>query len=142
MTEPQTERQYRVYIAGSSAPEEIARAKRWSARLREAGIAVWAGSVGDHRGGESVHQRLIWAARCLAEVGQSDALWLLCPPAEDAARRPWVEIGAAYSRAVTIVASGDTAQSTFGALGVEFATDEGAFDELMVLAAAHRSGRR
>lgn len=132
---------FSVYIAASSAPSEVERAKQCGARLTAAGVNVvstWTAAVDVHGGNPrdaAVGQRRHWAARDLLELGRADALWLLCPPTEAPTRGAWVELGAAYMRAMLVVSSGDTRQSIFTALTEEFATDEDAHDALVLVAA-------
>lgn len=143
MQQSSTEQQYRIYLAGASTTDEIARVQRWSKRLTDAGLCVvstWPGLVTAVGAGNprdaSNEQRRIWSTRDLNELTTANALWLLCAPAEIATRGVWVELGVAYARAHLIVSSGDTKQSIFTALGVEYETDEDAFKGLLLVAGA------
>lgn len=125
----------KVYIAGSSAPSERERIQRWSESLDKAGIEVistWLESV--DRFGEvnprelSNAERRAIAIGCVAEeVQNADVLWFLVP-AQGSKRSLWGELCFAFCKDKRIVSSGDTTQNIFCALGVEFSTDEAAFD--------------
>jgi hypothetical protein len=128
---------FSVYIAASSAPLEIERVQRGAERLKGAGITVvstWPGVVAPigtlSSRDSSLHDRRRWAVQWLWEVGSANALWLMCPPPGVLTDHEWVAFGTAYTRASLIVSSGDTRQSIFTALGIEYASDEEAFDAL------------
>jgi hypothetical protein len=132
----------RVYLAGSSAPAERERVRRWSAALTAAGImvhATWPVMVGAVGAGEPPHasiaDRRRRAVQYLTELRHADVLWVLCPPIDTPTRGAWIELGVAYECARLIVASGDTRQSVFAALAEEFTTDEDAFHALLLIAA-------
>lgn len=136
---------FRVYIAAASTPDQIERVATWANRLTKAGIVVvstWPATVTAVGAGNprdaSVDQRRQWSAQDLTEVARAEALWMMCPPAGGATRGAWVELGCAYTRALLIVSSGDTRQTIFTALGVEYDTDEDAFSGLLLVAAGRR----
>jgi nucleoside 2-deoxyribosyltransferase len=138
--------EFRVYIAGASTEDQIWRVMRWSARCRDAGLTVvqsWPDNVQRAGAGNprdaSADDRRSWSAQCLAELRSARALWLLVPPTDMATRGMWVELGYAYAGAQLIVSSGDTRQSIFGALGVEYENDEQAFEALCLVAARRPS---
>ena len=133
---------YRVYIGAASTALETARARRCAEQLRAAGVEVvstwWdviaaTGGVGNPRDA-TVDQRRQWSAQDLSELSRADALWLLCPPPGVTTRGAWVELGTAYARALLIVSSGDTRQSIFTAMGIEYETDEEALRGLALVA--------
>jgi hypothetical protein len=137
---------YRVYIAAASTPDQIERVTTWANRLTRAGIAVvstWPAVIGQvgatNPRDASVSDRRGWSAQDLSELTSADAIWLLCPPPGTTTRGAWVELGCAYSRALLIVSSGDTRQSIFTALGVEYGTDEDALDGLLLVAAGRHT---
>lgn len=139
-------RPYRVYIAAASTVLETARAVHCAERLRAAGVEVvstWPDTVTSVGAGNprdaTTSQRRQWSATDLAELASADALLLLCPPPGITTRGAWVELGCAYARALLIVSSGDTKQSIFTALGVEYADDEAAIGGLLVVAESRRS---
>jgi nucleoside 2-deoxyribosyltransferase len=143
----ESSRPFRVYIGGSSHPDEMARVKRWNTACREAGIEVtstWLDVVAGTSGGANpreatVDDRRGWSAQDLSEVARADALWFLVPPVERPTRGAWAELGYAYARAQLILISGDTKQSIFPALGAEFDSDEEAFRTLLLV--KQRAGR-
>jgi len=135
---------FRVYVAGSAAPEAMWRVQRAIADLTAAGIQVsctWPetiAAVGDANPRDaSEPQREGWAKQDLAEVAASDAVWFVVP-APQTTRGAWVEAGYAYALGKTLVCSGDTKQSIFCALGHEFPTDGEALDFLVRLAGGRR----
>lgn len=126
---------YRVYIAAASAPSEIERVERWTAKLAEIGVEVvstWPEQV--KRVGAanpryaSHEQRREWARICVDQVAVANLLWLLCPPEGVTTRGAWFEFGAAEACGTDTIASGDTKQTIFTALAdEECSNDEGAF---------------
>lgn len=132
---------FRVYISAASTPDQIERVALWANRLTKSGIAVvstWPSVVAQVGSANprdaSTDDRRRWSATDLAEVANADALWLMCPPPGCASRGAWVEAGFAYSRSLLIVSSGDTKQTIFTALGVEYPADADAFDGLLLTA--------
>lgn len=134
-----------VYLSGASTPDQIDRVRSWSTRLRESGIEVvstWPDVIA-HAGhanprDASRQQRVRRSTQDLCEVLRADVLWLLCPPAGTTTRGAWVELGYAYALCRSLVASGDTRQSIFPALCVEYDTDEEAFEALREFDARRR----
>lgn len=123
----------KVYVAASSA--EIERAEAAIASLRDLGIQVtstWPAvvrSVGvSNPRGASRADRRAWSETDLLELAAAEHLWLLAPGPESPTRGAWVELGYARAAGLVIVSSGDTLQSIFPALGLEFATDADALN--------------
>lgn len=128
-----------VYLAGSSM--DMDRARKWHARLTEAGVWVtstWIESI--TRVGQanprdaSAQDRRRWASGCFAEVGRSTVFWSLIPDGDRPTRGKWAELGYAYGIALPIVCSGDTKSSVMCALGFEYLSDEDAFKHVVALA--------
>lgn len=131
----------RVYLAASSA--DMARAKLWRQRLRDAGadpLATWIDTIEADQSGmanprtAAKVERARWSLKNLNEVAASDVVWLLAPPAGLQTRGGWFELGFAYCAAKPLVISGDTAQSVYPALGSEYDSDELGFNAVMSLA--------
>lgn len=125
----------RVYVAGASA--EIERAERAIELCKAAGFVVvstWPNvvrTVGNANPREaSKADRRRWSVADLEEVDRSDVLWQLTPTKPITTSGAWVELGCAYRAGKYIIASGDTKQSIFPALGEEFATDDEVIDYL------------
>lgn len=129
---------FKVYIAGSSAASERERIRAWHERLRSLGITVtstWLEAV--DAAGEAnprawlKERRKEYAIADLAAAMGADLVWFLVPPIETATRGAWGELCAAYVERQyaqnTLVASGDTKQSIFCALAAEFTNDLDAF---------------
>lgn len=143
-----------VYLAGSSAPSERERIRLWKRRLEEVEITIvstWIASVetyGNNPREATRAMRRVWAHNCLAEIAHANVFWFLVPPTDAATRGAWAELAYAQSWASTceLFASGDTKQSVFCALALEFAEDKLAFDEIVQLAYApdppYRSAQR
>jgi hypothetical protein len=122
----------RIYLAASSS--DAARVREWKRPLELAGLTVvstWLETiekVGDaNPRAVSNADRQGWARTDLAEIYDSDLLWFFAPPPEKPTRGAWIEFGYAHARDLEIVSSGDTKQSIFCALGVEFEADVDAF---------------
>lgn len=129
----------KLYLAASSA--DIDRARRWRDQLVAAGITVtstWIeniSQVGDaNPRGAARSKRSEWSVDDLIQVDNSDTLWLLAPPADKPTRGAWLEFGYAVAKRLAVVSSGDTKQSIFTALGMEFADDHSAFVAIKSLA--------
>lgn len=120
----------KVYVAGSSA--ELERAERAIAELEAAGIVVtstWPLNVRDQGGianpteaPRDLRQR--YSTSCLGQLRDADLLWVLVPDRAAPTIGAWVEYGYAIAFNKQIVFSGDTRQSIFCSLGLEFASDE------------------
>ena len=134
---------FRVYLAGSSL--EIERVERWRDQLRGAGIDVvstWTDSV--RQVGESnprsasQPERWGWAMTCVNQVRRADLAWILVPPVTAPTRGAWCElmVAAIGGHELGPICSGDTLQTTFCALGDEYATDEEAFTAILAIAGA------
>ena len=127
-----------IYVAASSG--EIDRAKCWMQRLRDAGFTVtsnWpeviasAGNVANPRDASDT-DRLCWSLEDLRQVKAADVVWMLAPaPSGGSGRGAYVELGYAQALGKPLVLSGDTKQSIFCALGVEFAEDIDAFAHIV-----------
>jgi hypothetical protein len=125
----------RVYVAASS--DDIDRARRWIAALRAAGVEVTAdwpetiASVGAANPRAATRgERKRWAEGDLGDVKRAHLFWLLVPAA-GAGRGAYAELGYARALGLSLMASGDTHQSIFCAMGVEHPTDEAAFAEIV-----------
>lgn len=126
-----------IYVAASSG--EIERAKYWMQRLRDAGFTVvstWPETVekvGDANPRTAADtDRLCWSLEDLRQVKAADVVWMLAPaPSGGSGRGAYVEIGVAHALGKPLVLSGDTKQSIFCALGVEFAEDIDAFTHIV-----------
>lgn len=115
----------RVYVAASSAPDQMARAHAVSERLRKAGIeltSTWIASitaVGEANPRDaSREQRAQWSDACLTGVEQADVVLLLVPPVTSPTRGAWVELGAVLmlirlGEHKRVIASGDTKRTIF-----------------------------
>lgn len=135
----------KVYIAGSSAEAERARVVRWHDRLRALGIVVtstWLEDVAAAGEGNprhlAVEVRRGLAMTDLDRMREADLVWFLVPPTTIPTRGAWFEIGSMHEslrsspRRHPIIASGDTKQSIFCALGLEFEDDVDAFTEIVM----------
>lgn len=78
-------------------------------------------------------QALRWSQVDLDEVLVADVVWFLTPSPGHSTRGAWVEWGVAWQAGKLIVASGDTRQSIFTALGIEHETDEAALAFLLTV---------
>lgn len=132
---------YRVYIAAASTPDEMLRVERCARALAEVGIEItstWPTVIGQvgatNPRNASVGDRRAWSAQDLSEVANADALWLLCPPSGAATRGAWCEMGYAWAKGRLVIASGDTKQTIFTALGAEYDTDDEALHALALVA--------
>lgn len=128
-----------VYIAASSA--DHARAKSWARKLEASGLVrvtgEWWTAVEHHGIGNdaalSDAKRREYAAYDLGGVAEAAVFWALWSDAKSEGRA--VELGyAVSSEDHRIVISGPSRASIFTALGVEFATDEEAFEHVLGLA--------
>lgn len=141
---------FKVYVAGAGAESERARVVAVIAALRASGITVtntWLESI--ERVGSSnprdalAVDRRHWSLTCLDEIDASDALLFLVP--DVATRGAWVELGHAHANNKHLVFAGDTKQSIFCALGIEFESDAAAIAyvrDLADLAAGRELGER
>lgn len=136
----------KVYVAASAA--EIDRAEAVTARLRGMGIEVtstWPvmirerqGGVTNPRGASRVDRRA-WSDTDLSELDEADVLLFLAPEPSGPTRGAWVELGYARATRKPIISSGDTLQSIFCAMGLEFATDDEALSYLEMLGSRRES---
>jgi hypothetical protein len=136
---------FSVYVAAAST--DLARVARCEQLLRDRGLIVassWPATVTAVGAGNprdaSATQRCDWAFADLHELGNADALWLLA--GSEPTRGAWVELGYAHASGLLIVASGDTTQSIFCALGEEFAGDDVAASFLADVASERAGARR
>lgn len=123
-----------VYVAASSG--EMERAKRCMQWLRDAGLNVvstWpeviASIGGDANPRDATHSdRLGYATTDLNQVASAGVLWMLAPtPTGGSGRGAYVELGYAHGLGgKLLVSSGDTKQSIFTALALEFEDDHAA----------------
>lgn len=137
-----------IYVAGATgSAEEVARAEKWMARLREAGVTVvsdWPEVIkqpgGPNPMGAAREYRAMRANNDLNQVSQAQAFWILLPE-KTATIGAWVEMGFALALAAVaqfalaqgilerqrwVLCSG-TERSIFSALADYYATDEEAF---------------
>lgn len=128
-----------VYIAGATADLERAEAMR-RVLLTIDGVTVtstWTDVVRARGHGNpreaSADARRGWSQTDLAQVAQAKVLLFLVPLPEQPTRGAWVELGYAYAMNKIIVSCGDTRQSIFAALGVEFALDWAAVEYIKIL---------
>ena len=124
-----------IYVAASSG--EMERAKRCMQWLRDAGFTVvstWP-EVITSAGGDAnprdatLSDRRGWSDVDLAQVASAGVLWMLAPDSSGGSGRgAYVELGYAHGLGgKLIVASGDTKQSIFTSLALEFDDDHAAF---------------
>ena len=132
----EVDRKLRVYVAGSSAETERAvRCMNW---LRDHGIVVTSSwpeviatvGIANPRNAPR-DDRATWTQTDLAEVQTADVLWLLAP--NTPTRGAWIEYGFALAVGRMVVASGDTKQTIFTAIGDEYGTDAEALEALLVV---------
>jgi hypothetical protein len=132
----------KIYVAASST--EIARAGLWMQRLRDAGFEVmstWIDNIEKQQGNANprdaaVEHRNAWANTCLEQLGKAGIVWLLAPgPDGGHGRGAYGEFVAARTLRKVLFASGDTVQSIFGALALEFVEDIDAFTAIVKLRA-------
>lgn len=121
----------KIYIAASSS--DLERVDRCAAGAHAAGLLVvstWpvtVRKVGNANPRDAVRgDRCKWALEDLAELQLADVVWFLVPPVSQPTRGAWIEMGYAIHAGKGLVASGDTKQSIFTALGAEFHTDDAA----------------
>jgi hypothetical protein len=124
---------FAVYVAAGSGDVEAARVAAAIATLRSQGFIVtstWPDVVAANGGGNprnaSHEQRRGWTTQDLNEIDAADAIWFLVPSPPSTTRGAWFEAGYAYSEKKHLLFSGDTKQSVFCALGIEFETDAAA----------------
>lgn len=130
---------YSVYVAAAATPDSMARVHRVAGRLRELGFGVsctWPEVVAATPGGSnprdaSVAERHSWSAQDLLEIEQSDAVLFLVPALPMTTRGAWFESGFAFAKDKHLAFAGDTKQSVFCALGVEFSSDDDAIAHLV-----------
>lgn len=101
----------KVYLAGASS--ELARAKMWAEKLRDADImltSTWVDVIGRvgaaNPANATIEQLTAWTLRDLAEVAEADNLWLLLPAVGVHTVGAYIELGAAYVGGKHIVMSG------------------------------------
>ena len=123
-------RAFRVYVAAAADPSEAARVRAVIAMLRARGFIVtstWpdvVAAVGASNPRDaSVVDRRQWSTQCLVEIDASDAVWALVPDRPVTTIGAWWECCYAYSTQKHLVISGDSKQSVFCALGIEFEGD-------------------
>jgi len=130
---------FSVYVAASS--RDIERAELAMNKLRDAGIDVtstWIDTirkVGDANPQNATNeQRRSWSGADVAEVMNSDALWLLMPKSPSFGAT--FEFGFAFAKGLVTWASGpDHRTSIFTALAThQFDSDEDAFDDIVAFA--------
>ena len=124
----------KVYLAGASA--ELARAREWASKLRDADIMVtstWVEVIGRvgaaNPANATIEQLTKWVLRDLAEVSDSDVLWLLLPPLSIQTVGAWIELGTAQNEKKHIVMSGPHRPIFTPVLAnAHFEADQAAFD--------------
>lgn len=130
-------------ISVDEASTEIARARMWMLRLAAAGFEVtstWIENIEAQQGGDpnprdaAVEKRYAWAHACLEQVAGAGIFWMLAPTT-DPGRGAYAELGCAKTLRKVCFGSGDTVQSIYGALGLEFADDMNAFTAIVNLRA-------
>ncbi len=122
----------RVYVAASSV--EIDRAQRWMLALVEAGITVtstWPTVIAQQSGVANPRDadaldRAAWSLADIDEVRAAECVWFLVPDSASG-RGAYFECGVAHALGKPLIASGDTKQSIFLALGRELDSDADAF---------------
>lgn len=132
----------RVYLAGSSHPEERGRVEAALLTLQAVGVEVistWLDDVKACNGDGNPRTMAVADRRGLAlkdfgQVAQAHIFWLLVPPPSIPTRGAWAELAYAYSLGKQIVCSGDTVQSIFSSLGYETTSDEVALQTVVSLA--------
>lgn len=143
----------KIYIIGSTATrEQLDRAEDWHTRLEKLGVeltSTWLAAVAANQGTGnprdiSREARAQYATADLHGLRQADIVWFLVPPVDQPTRGGWVEWGRAWSLAcgqdgTALIASGDTKQSIFCALGREFESDVDAFVEIVQFVLARRA---
>lgn len=132
---------FRVYVAASAAKESAPRVAAVIARLRADGFEVtctWPEVVAATPGGANPRDasdldRRHWAVQDLAEIDAAHALLFLVPEPPETTRGGWWEASHAHDSDKHLLFAGDTKQSIFCALGLEFRTDEAAIAHLREL---------
>lgn len=124
----------RIYVAASS--DELARAVRWSKKLRSClhvVVSTWPNVIAEVGASNPPDadrtSRREWALADLAELRTSDLVWILAP-IQSHGRGAYWEAATAVSLGIPVVSSGPTQQSIFMALTEEFTTDEEVFELL------------
>lgn len=128
---------FAVYVAAGSSETDAARVRVAIAWLKSHGFVVTAtwpetiAKVGDAnpRRASSADRRG-WSTQDLNEIDAADAVWFLVPSLPSTTRGAWFEAGYAFSEKKHLLFSGDTKQSVFCALGVEFDGDHAAIFHL------------
>lgn len=127
----------RVYVAGASL--EVERAERMIKRLRGCGIVVtssWPEVVrlqGNNPRSAAPATRARWAHDDLLGVLSAELTLMLVPPVGTPTIGGWIEVGVAHRDGQTCVFAGDTKQTIFSAMGIEFESDEAAFAHVLKL---------
>lgn len=129
----------KIYVGASS--QEIARAKLWTDKIREAGFEVtstWIANVSEQSDAnprDAPHgDRSSWSYTDLAQVKDADLLWFLVPtPNAGSGRGGYFEAGYAQALEKYLVFSGDTKQSIFTSVGQEFEDDLAAFARICAM---------
>lgn len=129
-----------VYVAAPSDPNAARRVNAAIACLQSNGFRVtnsWQAqiaAVGEaNPRNSSAADRRAWSVQCMNEIDGSDAVWLLVPDPPQTTIGAWWEACYAYSEKKHLVCSGDTKQSVFCALGLEFESDIAALSHLREL---------
>jgi len=138
---------FAVYVAATSAGNEAERVAAVVSALRAHGFTItctWANTiaeVGEANPRDAIElDRRHWATQCLNEIDAADAVLVLVPSLPTTTRGAWTEAGYAYSEKKHLLFAGDTKQSVFCALGLEFATDDAAVAHLVELKGARVDG--
>jgi nucleoside 2-deoxyribosyltransferase len=129
---------FAVYVAAAATADQVERVASAIHTLRSLGFVVtctWPEIVASTPGGANPRDasdtdRRGWTTRDLEEIDAADALWFLVPELPATTRGAWFEAGYAYSEHKHLAFSGDTKQSVFCALGIEFKTDAAAISHL------------
>jgi hypothetical protein len=131
----------RVYVAGSSTPDEMDRVEGIASTLIAYGIEVvssWPASVRAQGEGNPPNasrvDRLAWSSRCIAEVIDADVVLFLVPRAYPTSGA-WFELAIGWSHGKRLVCSGVTTKSIFCATAEEFVSD---LDAIAHVVAMHR----
>lgn len=129
----------KVYVAGSSA--ELERCEAAIALLEKAGVFVtstWPNVVRDNGMGNprdaALAERRHWSTVDLGELRDADLIWMLVPALDAPTRGAWLEVGYATGLGKLVIFSGDTLQSIFCAIGVEFSDDASALEFILGIA--------
>lgn len=140
-TPESSSRSFAVYVAAAATGDQVERVAAAIHALRALGFVVtctWPDVVANTPGGANPRDatdesRRGWSTQDLNEIDAADAIWFLVPTPPSTTRGAWFEAGYAYSEHKHLIFSGDTKQSVFCALGLEFKSDEAALSQLRAM---------